>query len=153
LVESNVPPKAAETAHELSDLSPKNIALFGITLAVTLVGVLLITYALFRHFYNVELSSQIAPSPLSYTPEPTPEPHLLVNPGQSLKTMRAAEEAILNSYEWVDREQGLVRVPINRAIEILAERGLPARRQSDERTFQEGTNRAKESKDAKGRQR
>jgi hypothetical protein len=153
LVESNVPPKAPAAAHELSDLSPKNIALFGVTLAVTLVGVLLITYALFRHFYNAELSGQIAPSPLSYTPEPTPEPHLLVNPGQSLKTMRAEEDAILNSYEWVDREQGLVRVPINRAIEILAERGLPARRQSDERTFQERTNSAKESQDAKGRQR
>ena len=148
-----MPPKAPETAHELSDLSAKNIALFGATLVVTLVVVLLISYALFRHFYNVQLSRQSAPSPLSYTPEPTPEPRLLVNPGQSLKTMRAAEDAILNSYEWVDREQGLVRVPIDRAIEILAERGLPARRQSDESTFQKRIDRANESKEAKGRQR
>lgn len=153
MAESSGTPKTIETAHELSDLNPKNIAIFGATLTVTIIVVLLITYALFRHFYTVEMRNQVAPSPLSYTPEPPPEPHLLVNPGQNLKAVRAAEESILNSYDWVDREQGLVRVPINRAIEILAERGLPARRESDERIGQEKTKSASEGKDAEGRQR
>jgi DNA-binding GntR family transcriptional regulator len=43
--------------------------------------------------------------------------------------MLAAETAILHSYGWVDRDAGIVRIPIERAIEILAERGLPTRDQ------------------------
>jgi hypothetical protein len=67
------------------------------------------------------------PSPLSYTREPTPEPRLEVKPGGDLKTVRAQEDAILKSYGWVDADKGIVRIPIDRAIEIVAERGLPAR--------------------------
>jgi hypothetical protein len=39
--------------------------------------------------------------------------------------MRAAEEAQLHSYRWVDREAGIAAIPIERAMEILAQRGLP----------------------------
>ncbi len=34
---------------------------------------------------------------------------------------------MLKSYGWIDRDKGVVRIPIDRAIEILAERGLPVR--------------------------
>jgi hypothetical protein len=127
MVERNLPPNAGEPGHELSDLSPTNIALFGAALAATIVAVLLVTYGLFRHFYKVETRSRVLPSPLSYTREPTPEPHLLVRPGEDLKTMRKAEDVILRSYDWIDRDKGIVRIPIDRAIEILARRGLPTR--------------------------
>jgi len=41
--------------------------------------------------------------------------------------MRAEEDKILKNYGWIDQEKGIVRIPIDRAIEILAQRGLPAR--------------------------
>ena len=44
-----------------------------------------------------------------------------------LQQMRAAEDQILNSYGWVDQKKGVVRVPIARAIDLLAQRGLPMR--------------------------
>jgi hypothetical protein len=44
-----------------------------------------------------------------------------------MKQTVQAEGAVLNSYRWVDKEAGIVGVPIERAIKILAERGLPAR--------------------------
>ena len=135
--QSNVPSKTAEAGHELSDLSAKNVALFGIILAVIIVAAVLVTAALFRHFYTVETTSQVAPSPLSYSREPTPGPKLTVNPGQDLQTMRAAEDAALNNYEWVDREKGIVRIPVDRAIEILAQKGLPARPQGSGKTIEE----------------
>jgi hypothetical protein len=56
-----------------------------------------------------------------------PSPHLQVNPSEDLKTFRAGEQAELNSYGWVNRTEGVVRVPIERAIEMLLERGLPVR--------------------------
>jgi hypothetical protein len=58
-----------------------------------------------------------------------PEPRLQISPQQDMRQMRAAEMAALHSYGWVDRQAGIVRIPIERAIELLAERGLPARRE------------------------
>ena len=125
MVEANVPSKSSDAGHELTDLSPKKIGLFAITLAATIFLVFLVAYALFGYFDNVWLKNQVALSPLSFIREPTPEPHLLVRPGIELKAMRADEDLILNSYDWVDKEKGLVRIPIDRAMEIIAQRGLP----------------------------
>jgi len=47
--------------------------------------------------------------------------------GEALKQLRATEDAILTTYGWVDREKGIVRIPIDRAIDLLATRGLPTR--------------------------
>ncbi len=41
--------------------------------------------------------------------------------------LRPGEDAILNSYGWVDQKNGIARIPISRAIDIIAARGLPAR--------------------------
>ena len=128
MVETNTPVGSPGAGHELSDLSPKNIALFAVVLTLIIIAALVVTYALFQRFLSVATKTRAVPSPLSYTREATPEPHLLINPGQDLKTMRADEDKILNTYDWVDREKGIVRIPIRRAIEILAQRGLPARR-------------------------
>jgi hypothetical protein len=133
MAEPNVPSKSIETGHELSDLSPKNMAIFGVALAVMILIVLWVCYELFQHYSTVSMKTEVPPSPLSYTREPTPEPHLLVVPGQELKAMRAAEDSLLNSYAWVDKEKGIVRIPIQRAIDILAQGGIRSRSQSNEK--------------------
>jgi len=73
---------------------------------------------------------QVPPSPLAETRQPLPEPRLQVVPAQDLQQMRAAEDAVLSSYDWVDEAAGFVRVPIDRAIELLLERGLPIWREN-----------------------
>lgn len=62
-------------------------------------------------------------------PRMVPAPHLQVTPPAEMRALAAAEEARLGSYGWVDRATGRVRIPIERAIELTAERGLPARRE------------------------
>jgi hypothetical protein len=57
--------------------------------------------------------------------EKFPQPRLEVKPGTSLAELHAAEEADLNSYGWIDRSSGVVRIPIDRAMQLLVERGLP----------------------------
>jgi hypothetical protein len=42
-----------------------------------------------------------------------------------LANLRAAEEANLDSYGWIDQNSGTVRIPIDRAMQLLLERGLP----------------------------
>lgn len=56
-----------------------------------------------------------------------PQPREQIAPNEELKTFRARENAELNSYGWIDRKAGEVRIPIDRAMDILLERGLPTR--------------------------
>lgn len=55
-----------------------------------------------------------------------PGPNLQPNPSANLAAFRAAEEAELASWAWVDKEKSVARVPVERALEIVASRGLPA---------------------------
>ena len=63
-----------------------------------------------------------------------PMPRLQSAPITDLKDMRAAEEQILNGYGWVDQANGVVRIPIDRAIDLLAQRGLPTRPQTEQQS-------------------
>jgi len=56
-----------------------------------------------------------------------PEPRLQDNAVQDLQRMRTAEDLTLSGYGWVDQKKGVVRIPIDRAIDLLAQRGLPVR--------------------------
>jgi hypothetical protein len=56
-----------------------------------------------------------------------PLPHLQIWPARDLASFRKEEALEVSGYGWVDRGKGLVRIPVDRAIEVLAERGLPAR--------------------------
>ena len=58
---------------------------------------------------------------------PVPEPHLQTTPELDLKAMRAHEDSLLHSYAWVDREAGIARIPVERAMELLVQQGLPTR--------------------------
>jgi hypothetical protein len=55
-----------------------------------------------------------------------PGPNLQRNPSADLAAFRTAEEADLATWAWVDREKAIARVPVERALEIVAARGLPA---------------------------
>ena len=43
-----------------------------------------------------------------------------------MEVFAAREEGELTTYGWVNKTSGIVRIPIQRAMEILAQRGLPA---------------------------
>ncbi len=54
-------------------------------------------------------------------------PRLQVSPEEDLAKCRTREDAELNTYGWVNRTAGVVRIPIERAMDLLAQRGLPVR--------------------------
>ncbi|MEX0716378.1 MAG: hypothetical protein WD066_07325 [Planctomycetaceae bacterium] len=58
------------------------------------------------------------PAPRERLSEPSLDPH---QPAE-LEALRRREDAVLSSYGWIDEERGIARVPIDRAIEMLAER-------------------------------
>lgn len=67
------------------------------------------------------------PLAASVAREQPPAPRLQSSPRVDLLALRAQEDAALGSYGWLDKNQGTVRIPIERAMQLLAERGLPAR--------------------------
>src|SRR5262245_2104336 len=120
-----------QVGHELSDLRPGYIALFGIVLT-TIIGAAAVITSLLIYFKAAEQSRHETPVPrFGREREPTPEPRLQSDAHNELRQMRVAEDAMLNSYGWVDKDSGRVRIPIERAMEILAKKGLPARKQEE----------------------
>ena len=57
-----------------------------------------------------------------------PKPNLQIDDDHAERTaLFAAQNEKLNSYAWIDRSNGIVQIPIERAMELLAQRGLPSR--------------------------
>lgn len=54
-----------------------------------------------------------------------PQPELQLNPANDLVKFRAQEEQQLNSYGWVDRDEGIAHIPIAQAMQDLVARGIP----------------------------
>jgi hypothetical protein len=123
------PPPEVSIGHEERDVSARAIALSALTLAVVCAVVFVLMQVLFNFFAARESRHTVAPSPLAgaYGLKQPPEPRLQTSPLEDLQALRARAAAALDSYAWVDREAGVVRLPIERAIAVLAERGLPAR--------------------------
>ena len=118
-----------QAGYELSDLRPGYIAFFAIGLSVVL-GIAVVIASLIVHFKTVQHARQDTPIPrLAREREAMPEPRLQVDAPNELRQMRAAEDAALDSYGWVDKDAGIVRIPVDRAMEILAKKGLPSRKQ------------------------
>ncbi len=59
------------------------------------------------------------------SPDQFPQPRLEVRYDADIKLVLAEEKALTENYAWVDRKAGVARIPVNRAMDILAEKGLP----------------------------
>lgn len=102
--------------YERSDVDPRLVAALAAGIALFLVVspyILLALYPLARQ------------EPAFAAAEQPPEPRLQVDPTTEIDTLRTAVDARLSSYGWVDRQSGIVRLPLDRAMALTAERGLP----------------------------
>jgi hypothetical protein len=71
--------------------------------------------------------------PLAAERETPPAPRLEADPAASLVEQRRLETERLSGYRWVDRSAGVVAIPIERAMELLAAEGLPVAPPPEER--------------------
>jgi hypothetical protein len=89
------------------------------------------TFRLFD-WQTTRRQTPLTPIAKSIEGELPPEPRLQTSPQSDLKEMRADEDTSLGGYAWIDRNKRSVRIPVTRAMEVLAERGLPVRPQEAE---------------------
>jgi hypothetical protein len=112
--------------HERRDLSPRAIAAFAAGLLAMTVAVQLAMAWMFGWFKGQEPPEESA-SVHWGEPREAPSPRLQVQPVADLKALREEEDRVLSSYGWTDRAAGAIRIPIDRAMDIIAAQGLPAR--------------------------
>ena len=118
-----------EIHHETSDVNIRAILGFGVGLIVVAAVIHILVWALFVYF-NAREARQPQPAyPLAVQRENRlpPEPRLQTNPREDLRELRVAEDEMLTTYGWVDRNAGVVRIPIDEAMKLTIQRGLPAR--------------------------
>jgi len=65
-----------------------------------------------------------------YLKQNFPAPQLEIDERNQLDRIRIDEAQTLSTYDWIDQKAGTVRIPIDRAMDLLAQRGLPVRAQS-----------------------
>jgi len=109
------------------DVNTRGALIFAFWLAVVTIGLAGLMYVLFRIMATREDAAQkpIAPAVAASLQRTPPEPRLEALPLVPRQKLRAEEDAILTSYAWVDKPGGFVRIPVERAMEIVVERGLP----------------------------
>ena len=117
-------------SHEVRDVNVFQISAFGIGLLLACIVTLFAMWVMFRFLFEREDEKNLnnpAAAMMKERQIQPPEPRLQAEPRVELKDLRADEDAILHSYGWIDPDKGIVRIPIDQAIDIVSQKGLPSK--------------------------
>jgi hypothetical protein len=129
--------------YERSDISSADVLYFLLGLLVAGVLSYFVVVGMYSYLDKRSTAEQAPVNPL-VTNAPTdtrhissdypqgafPNPRLETDERGQLNAIRLKEEQTLNTYDWIDQNAGTVRIPIDRAMDLIAQRGLPVRAQS-----------------------
>lgn len=112
--------------HERKDVDVPSLFTIAFLLVLSCIVIFIVVTLMMRYFkaHEPAVTAGEANIPVTRSRD-FPQPRLIVKPGATLADLRAAEDRELNSYGWVDRSAGIARIPIDRAMQLLLERGLP----------------------------
>jgi hypothetical protein len=119
--------------HEHTDIDPSVGYKFALWLALAMLLSVGIVYGTFRLFEGRQKAADVGAQkyPLAAgLPKAPPAPNLQNQPFKDIYQLRNTEAGKLTTYGWVDREGGIARIPIDRAMEAMLQRGFPARTDS-----------------------
>ncbi len=138
-----------ETHHEESDVNVRALIWFAVIFIVFAVvahlvlGLLFHTFVKLERHRNTNQMTDIQRTPEMSVPQNQPllqpfpkstgtstQPPYEATPVKDLAALRASEDKSLHSYGWVDRQKGIVRVPIDVAMRLTVQHGLPVQQTS-----------------------
>jgi hypothetical protein len=104
----------------------RGIALFSAGLIISVTVVQVVLGLAMQHFARKEdRPESLDPGRFAHDVDQFPVPQLQKNPAVDLARMKEEERRRIDAYGWVDREAGIAHIPVERAMDILAQRGLP----------------------------
>lgn len=120
--------------HETEDANVRAIVITGVALVIGAAIVFVIVHWIFQYLADHPLTTA-RPNPMAETDRQQfpPVPRIEEHPAIELKDLRSQEDRLLSTYGWTDKNGGVVRIPIDRAMELQLERGFPTRREASKK--------------------
>ena len=117
--------------HETRDVNVRAVTRFGLGIGSGIIVAVFLMWFLFDRFAAREARRATPREPVaaSNPQKQPPEPRLRPDPVGDLAAFRAQEDAMLTGYAVSQTEKGIVRIPVERALELVAKEGLPSRKQ------------------------
>lgn len=153
--ESHNKPSSVREGYEVTDVSVQGIMVFLIALAISLSVFFVFCFGMGKVINNalvkrdgplnqwnqanfpegkarnMESNPVLEQKQLNQLTHSFPTPRLQSDDGdQDTADLHAREDLLLDNYSWIDRSKGTVRIPIDRAMELIAQRGLPVAQQT-----------------------
>ncbi len=145
-------PESKKIGYELADANVKEIATFLVVMAASIAVVFVLAFGIGKLIYhelnqedgqankwnqmagikpgNMESNPQIEQQQLQQLVQRFPTPRLQTDDGNmEVAQMHAREDMFLDNYSWIDEQKQTVRIPIARAMQIIAQKGLPVESQ------------------------
>jgi hypothetical protein len=123
-------PTPPGAAYEHTDVDPAVGYRFAVWLGIALLLSSAIVYGVFLFYGRLAVANDEAvrtyPLARGQSQEP-PSPRLQTQPFKDIYELKGQQLGALTSYGWVDKGTGVTHIPIDRAIELTLQRGLPAR--------------------------
>jgi hypothetical protein len=114
-------PRGLLRGHEVKDAKAGCVIMVGVAMILIAISLHVGLWTMFDFFATSAQQQDIAPPPV-FSTAPPPGPQLEVDPAADLARVRSREEGLLNSYDWVDRQRGIVRIPIETAKQLAVQR-------------------------------
>ena len=129
---------------EREDMSPAGVFYFMVGLAIVAILIHFIVTGMYRYLDSYDAKHQAPMNPMAVKTgvdprtmtfheaggqmqKTFPQPVLEDNERQQFGALVEKQDEVLASYDWVDQKNGVVRIPIDKAMDLLANRGLPVR--------------------------
>ncbi|HTU51292.1 MAG TPA: hypothetical protein VMF56_11890 [Acidobacteriaceae bacterium] len=145
-------PESRKAGYELTDANITDIAGFLVVMAASIAVVFVLAFGIGKLIYyglnkqdgaankwsqmagakpgNMESNPQIEQQQLQSLVKRFPTPRLQADDGNmEVADMHAREDMLLNHYTWIDQGKQTVRIPIERAMQLIAQKGLPVESQ------------------------
>jgi len=119
----------SSVGHERRDADIRPIVLTGIGLALTVVVVGFIVYGTFQYLATHPATSVQSNPMAEFDSQIPPAPRIEEHPAIEIQQLHAQEEQTLSTYGWIDKKAGVVRIPLDRALELQMQRGFPTRKE------------------------
>lgn len=125
----------ADVKYESEDVSGKRLGAIGVLIVIAAIILPFLLWGIYGHLKtSYGHGAAISEAKNFERFNAPPEPNLKPNPVENYREFRRAESEKLNGYGWVDKEKGIVHIPIEQAMQMLVNKGLPEIKPTNDNT-------------------